>query len=67
MRKKLSFLSRTLFFTAATAYPFLIFFFLVIRKAPIRIFSLFVIAFALVIFIAVTSKKKAVKPQALFQ
>jgi VIT1/CCC1 family predicted Fe2+/Mn2+ transporter len=47
-----------LFYIAAAAYPVLVFYFLVIRKTPLRVFSLFLIAFAFVVFIAATSKKK---------
>ena len=61
MSGKFRFLTKTLFFTAAVAYPAMIFYFLAIRKTPVRIFSLFVIAFALVVFITVSSKKKAKK------
>jgi uncharacterized membrane protein/acyl-CoA synthetase (AMP-forming)/AMP-acid ligase II/3-hydroxymyristoyl/3-hydroxydecanoyl-(acyl carrier protein) dehydratase len=49
---------RVLFFIAAALYPVLIFYFLVIRKTPLRLFSLFVMAFALLIFITGTSRKK---------
>ena len=49
---------RVLFFIAAALYSALIFFILVIRKIPLRMFSLFIIAFALIIFITITSKKK---------
>ena len=45
------------FFSAAALYPALIFYFLVIRKTPLRLFSLFVMAFALLAFIAGTSQK----------
>ena len=53
------FLTKALFYVAAVVYPVLIFYFLVIRKTPIRMLSLFVIAFALIAFITGTSKKKA--------
>jgi len=59
MSGKFRFLTKSLFYSAAAVYPALIFYFLVIRKTPIRMLSLFVIAFALIAFIAATSKKKA--------
>jgi len=43
----------------AALYPFFVYYFLVIRKIPLRHLSLFVIAFALASFIAATSKKKS--------
>jgi uncharacterized membrane protein/acyl-CoA synthetase (AMP-forming)/AMP-acid ligase II len=49
---------KILFFIAAALYPVLIFYFLVIRKTPLRSFSLFVMAFAFLIFITGTSRKK---------
>ena len=61
MPKKLRIFLNILFYAAAVIYPVLVFYFLVILKAPVRVFSLFVIAFALIIFVAVTSKKKAKK------
>jgi VIT1/CCC1 family predicted Fe2+/Mn2+ transporter len=48
----------TLFYAVAAAYPVLIFYFLVIRKTPLRIFSLVLIVFAFTAFIIATSKKK---------
>jgi len=66
MASKLRNISKVLFFFAAALYPALIFYFLVIRKIPIRMFSLFVIAFALIIFITVTSGKKATKGISFF-
>jgi hypothetical protein len=48
-----------LFVAAAIIYPVLIFYFLVIQKTPLRMLSLFVMAFALLAFVAGTSKKKA--------
>ena len=59
MKGKFSFFTKALFPVAAAVYPALIFYFLVIRKTPIRSLSLFVIAFALIAFISGTSKKKA--------
>jgi hypothetical protein len=50
-----------LFSVASVIYPALVFYFLVIRQAPLRLLSLFVISIALLGFIARTSKKK-VKP-----
>jgi len=61
MNNKVRLISRITLYAAAVVYPFLVFYFLVIRKAPIRVFSLFVMAFAVVIFITTTSKKKAGK------
>jgi hypothetical protein len=48
-----------LFSAASVIYPALVFYFLVIRQAPLRLLSLFVISIALLGFIAGTSKKKA--------
>ena len=64
MVNKLRIISRAFFFTTALIYPGLVFYFLVIQKLPIRIFSLFVISFALLAFINVSSKKKAKEPPA---
>ncbi|MDR2096831.1 MAG: hypothetical protein LBP76_15110 [Treponema sp.] len=47
-----------LFYTTAVLYPVLMFYFLVIRKIPVRLFSLIVIAIAAVWFISLTAKKK---------
>ena len=49
---------KALFFIASLAYPAAVFYLLVIKKAPIRLLSLFVMAFALLAFIVGTSKKK---------
>jgi len=57
---------KLLFFIAAALYPALIFYFLVIRKTPLRMFSLFVIGFALLVFIAGTSRKKETKGISFF-
>jgi hypothetical protein len=51
-----------LFYFSAAAYPALVFYFLVIRKTPPRTFSLFLIPFAFLVFIAATSKKKRKNP-----
>jgi hypothetical protein len=51
-------LLRILFFAGAALYPFLVFLFLVVLKAPVRIFSLFIAAFAMAAFLRATSKKK---------
>ena len=51
--------SKVFFYVFAAIYPVFVFYFLVIRKTPIRTLSLFVIAFALFAFIAVTSQKKS--------
>ena len=58
MTFKLSFLPKALFYAASVIYPGLVFYFLVIRKTPVRLLSLFVMAFALLAFILGTSKKK---------
>jgi hypothetical protein len=50
-----------LFSVASVIYPVLVFYFLVIRQAPLRLLSLFVISIALLGFIAVTSKKKVMR------
>jgi hypothetical protein len=47
-----------LFSVASVVYPVLVFYFLVIRHAPLRLLSIFVISIALLGFIAGTSKKK---------
>jgi len=49
---------KVLFYIAMVLYPAFIYYFLVIRKIPLRMFSLFIIAFALFAFIARTSYKK---------
>ncbi|MDR2702076.1 MAG: AMP-binding protein [Spirochaetaceae bacterium] len=49
------------FFIAAALYPALIFYFLVIRKTPLRLFSLFIVVFALLAFITGTSVKSKAK------
>jgi uncharacterized membrane protein len=51
-------IAKVLFFIAAALYPVLIFYFLVVRKTPLRQFSLIVMAFALLAFITGTSQKK---------
>jgi len=50
--------TNVLFYAASLVYPVVVFYFLVIRKAPLRQLSLFVMAFALFAFIAGSSKKK---------
>ena len=55
MAGKFRLFTKVLFYIAAVAYPVLIFYFLVIRKTPLRMLSLFVIAFALFVFITGTS------------
>jgi len=52
-------ISAVLFYLAAALYPVLIFYFLVIRKAPLRSFSLFVIVFAVLVFLLGTARGKA--------
>jgi uncharacterized membrane protein/acyl-CoA synthetase (AMP-forming)/AMP-acid ligase II/3-hydroxymyristoyl/3-hydroxydecanoyl-(acyl carrier protein) dehydratase len=61
MASKLRGIPKVLFFTAAALYPALIFYFLVIRKTPLRLFSLFVVVFALFVFITGTSVKSKTK------
>ncbi len=56
---KLKIVLKILFTIISVAYPFLIFYFLVIQKTDVRLLSLFVMSFALLAFIAGTSKKKA--------
>jgi hypothetical protein len=51
------------FYILAAGYPVLMFCFLSVFKAPPRLFSLFVVAFALVFFIVATSKKKRKIPE----
>jgi uncharacterized membrane protein len=55
MALKFGGIPKVLFFITAALYPALIFNFLVIRKTPPRLFSLFIIGFALIIFITGTS------------
>ncbi|MCL1928058.1 MAG: hypothetical protein FWG07_04605 [Treponema sp.] len=50
-------IARVFFYSTAALYPALIFYFLVIRKTPLRLFSLFVMALALLAFIAGTSRR----------
>ena len=66
MASKFRGIFRVLFFIAAALYPGLIFYFLVIRKTPLRLFSLFVMAFALLIFITGTSAKSKSKGVSFF-
>jgi uncharacterized membrane protein len=55
---RLRIIPKVLFFIASALYPVLVFYFLVIRKTPLRFFSLFVAAFALIVFITGTSQRK---------
>jgi len=57
---------KVLFLIVAALYPALIFYFLVIRKTPLRMLSLFVIGFALLVFITGTAKKKETKGISFF-
>jgi len=66
MASKFRGISKVLFFIAAALYPALIFYFLVIRKTPLRLFSLFVMAFALLVFITGTSAKSKTKGVSFF-
>jgi len=58
MKLKIKQIIKVLFLVLSVVYPGVIFYFLVIRKIPLRQLSLFVIAFALLAFIAGTTKKK---------
>jgi uncharacterized membrane protein len=58
---RFSHISKALLFITVALYPAFIFYFLVIRKIPLRLFSLFIIAFALLAFIVRTSAAKGVK------
>jgi len=58
MASRLRGIPKVLFLIAVVLYPALIFYFLVIRKTSLRLFSLFVMAFALLAFITGTSGKK---------
>jgi uncharacterized membrane protein/3-hydroxymyristoyl/3-hydroxydecanoyl-(acyl carrier protein) dehydratase len=49
---------KVLLYIAAVLYPAFIYYFLVIRKTPLRMFSLFIIAFAFLAFITRTSSEK---------
>ena len=42
-------------------YPFIVYYFLVIHKIPLRNFSLFIIAFTFIVFITATSRKSGAK------
>jgi len=66
MASKFRSIAKTLFFITAALYPGLIFYFLVIRKTPLRLFSLFVVVFALLVFIAGTSAKSKTKGLSFF-
>ena len=65
MKLKIKQITKVLFYVLSVAYPGVVFYFLVIRKIPIRQLSLFVIAFALLAFIYGTSgtisKKKLLR------
>lgn len=58
MAFKFRFIAKAFFYAASVLYPFLVFYFLVIKKAPVRTLSFFIMAIALLAFIAGTSKKK---------
>ena len=51
-------ITKILFVIAAVLYPAFIYYFLVIRRIPLRLFSLFVIAFAFLAFLSGTSSGK---------
>ena len=63
MSRKFRGFPKALFYVAAAVYPVLVFYFLVIRKMPMRVLSLFVIAFALIAFLFGSSKKKVKENQ----
>ncbi len=58
MKLKIKQITKAFFYVFSVVYPVVIFYFLVIRKIPLRQLSLFVIAFALLAFFIGTSKKK---------
>ncbi|MDR0494531.1 MAG: hypothetical protein LBG95_02735 [Treponema sp.] len=58
MNPKFRGIAKILFFIAVALYPAVVFYFLVLRKAPLRQFSIVVMAFALLAFIVGTSKKE---------
>jgi uncharacterized membrane protein len=66
MAPKFRSILKIIFLSAAALYPALIFYFLVIRKMPLRLFSLFVMAFALLVFITGTSAQSKKKGIPLF-
>ena len=53
---KFRLISKIVFYVCAVLYPLMVFYLLVIRKTPIRMLSLFVMAFALLVFITGTSR-----------
>jgi VIT1/CCC1 family predicted Fe2+/Mn2+ transporter len=55
MKSKVKQITKALFYVLSVLYPAAVFYFLVIRKTALRQLSLFVIAFALLAFIAGTS------------
>jgi len=55
MKLKIKHIIKVLFFVLSVVYPGVVFYFLVIRKIPLRQLSLFVISFALLAFIYGTS------------
>jgi len=61
MALKFKQITKALFFVLSLVYPVVVFYFLVIRKIPLRQLSLFVIAFALLAFLVGTSKKKPLR------
>jgi len=73
MEPRIKKIIKVLFFVLSVVYPGVIFYFLVIRKIPLRQLSLFVISFALLAFFVGTSsgssdgtsKKKPFGPPSL--
>jgi hypothetical protein len=55
MKLKIKHIAKALFYALSVIYPAVVFYSLAIRKIPLRQLSLFVIAFALLAFIARTS------------
>jgi uncharacterized membrane protein/acyl-coenzyme A synthetase/AMP-(fatty) acid ligase/3-hydroxymyristoyl/3-hydroxydecanoyl-(acyl carrier protein) dehydratase len=66
MPSKFRNITKVLFFIIAALYPAFIFYFLVIKKIPLRLFSIFIVVFALIVFIAGTSGKKEKKGLSFF-
>ena len=58
MAFKFRYILQVFFYITLVAYPALVFYLLVVREIPLRLFSLFIMAFAILVFIARTSKKK---------
>ena len=59
MSGKFRLIPKIIFYTCAVLYPMTVFYLLVIRKTPIRMLSLLVMAFASLVFITGTSRRAA--------